>query len=255
MKQAVKRLVLIVSGKGGVGKTTFARLLVDTYHTRKIQASLFDADGQVGGLARTYQDLGVLFYDLRQERERDTLLNSVDTDKAVILHDLPGGSRFEISKIIDTGDGKSVEGFLTALTENHVRLTLVHLLDHEIESAQSVGQYLETFGTDLVDHVAVLNLRESRDLRNDFPYWYGHEVSGQRRYGKARERLLSAGGVEITMPGLHAATRAKVNALNLRYAQCLKHPDLTITERSAISRFLRDFHKGLTPAATFLGLE
>lgn len=52
MKQAVKRLVLIVSGKGGVGKTTFARLLVDTYHTRKIQASLFDADGQVGGLAR-----------------------------------------------------------------------------------------------------------------------------------------------------------------------------------------------------------
>lgn len=254
MKQPVKRLVLIVSGKGGVGKTTFARLLVDTYHSRSIQAALFDADGQVGGLARVYHDVGVQFYDLRQDGERDTLLNSIDTDKAVILHDLPGGSRFEISKIIDTGDGKTVEGFLTALTENHVRLTLVHLLDNEIESAQSVGQYLETFGTDLVDHVAVLNLRESRHLRDDFPYWYGHEVAGQRRYGKARDLLISKGGVEITMPGLQPGIRAKVNALNLRYAQCLTHPDLTITERSAVSHFVRDFHKGLAPAAGLLGL-
>jgi hypothetical protein len=130
----------------------------------------------------------------------------------------------------------------------------VHLLDNEIESAQSVGHHLETFGTDLVDHVAVLNLRESRHLRDDFPYWYGCAASGERRYGKARERLLSAGGVEITMPCLHAATRAKVNALNLRYAQCLTHPDLTITERSAVSHFVRDFHKGLAPAAGLLGL-
>ena len=126
MGDQTKRLVLVVSGKGGVGKTTFSRLMTDIYRERNTKASIFDADGQIGGLVRVYHDAGVNFYDLRQDAERVTLLNSIASDADVILHDLPGGSRFEISKIVDNGDGEQVEGFLAALAENGVRLTLVH---------------------------------------------------------------------------------------------------------------------------------
>lgn len=252
MTQSSKRLVLVVSGKGGVGKTTFSRLLTDVYCERNTKAAIFDADGQIGGLARVYSDAGVAFYDLRQDAERAALLNSIASDADVILHDLPGGSLPEIAKIVD--DGENVGGFLAALRENGVRMTLVHVIDNEIESAQSVGQYLDVFGTDSVDHVAVLNMRESRDIKTDFPYWSGYEVDGQRRYGKARDRLIAAGGVEITMPAMQAGTRAKINALNLRYSECARHPELTITERSIASQFLRGFRKAVEPAGGFLGL-
>lgn len=254
MGDKTKRLVLVVSGKGGVGKTTFARLMTDVYRERNTKASIFDADGQIGGLARVYHDSGVQFYDLRQDTDRATLLNSIASDADVILHDLPGGSRFEISKIVDDGTGESVGGFLSALREHEVRLTLVHIIDNEIESAQSVGQYLDVFGTDSVDHVAVLNMRESRDSKADFPYWAGYEINGQRRYGKARDRLIAAGGIEISMPAMQVGTRSKIGALNLRYSDCARHPELTITERSIASQFLREFRKAVEPAAGFLGL-
>lgn len=254
MAQAGKRLVLVVSGKGGVGKTTFSRLLTDVYRERGTKAAIFDGDGQIGGLARAYHGAGVNFYDLRQDAERATLLNSVAWDADVILHDLPGGSLPEISRIVDAGDGDRVDGFLAALRENDVRMTLIHIVDSEIESAQSVGQYLDVFGTDSVDHVAALNMRESRDIRKDFPYWSGYVIDGQRRYGKARDRLIAAGGVEITMPAMQAGTRAKLNALNLKYSECARHPELTITERSIASQFLRGFRKAVEPAGGFLGL-
>ena len=254
MGQKQKRLVLVVSGKGGVGKTTFSRLMTDAYRERKTRAAVFDADGQIGGLVRVYHDADVGFYDLRQDTERSTLLNSIASDADVILHDLPGGSRFEISKIVDNGDGERVEGFLAALRENGVRMTLVHVIDNEIESAQSVGQYLDVFGTDSVDHVAVLNMRESRDIKTDFPYWSGYEIGGERRFGKARDRLLSAGGIEVSMPGMQVGTRSKINALNLKYSDCVRHHELTITERSIASQFLRGFQKSIEPASGFLGL-
>lgn len=254
MGDKTKRLVLAVSGKGGVGKTTFSRLMTDVYRERGTKAAIFDADGQIGGLVRVYSDAGVKFYDLRTDTDRHTLLDSTAEDADVILHDLPGGSRFEISKILDGGDGEQVEGFLEALRDNGVRLTLCHVIDNEIESAQSVGQYLNAFGTDGVDHVAVLNMRESRDLKTDFPYWFGFDVNGERRFGKGRDRLLAAGGIEVAMPGMQVGVRAKINALNLRFSDCARHPDLTVTERSSANRFLREFRKAVEPASGFLGL-
>ncbi|MBB2154814.1 hypothetical protein HLH33_00570 [Gluconacetobacter diazotrophicus] len=253
MGDSKRRLVLAVSGKGGVGKTTFAKLLTDLYHAAGTKADIYDADGQVGGLARVYYDVGVNFYDLRQDSDRATLLDSIDTSSNVILHDLPGGSRFEISKILDDGDGASVAKFVEILGENGARLTLVHLVDNGIEAAQSVGQYLDVFGTDDVDHVAVLNMRESKSSA-DFPYWSGYEVDGVRKYGKARDRLLAAGGVEIAMPGLHVVARAKVDAMNLKYSDCARQRDLTLTERALVSQFVKGFGKAVEPAKPLLGL-
>jgi hypothetical protein len=254
MGEKTKRLVLAVSGKGGVGKTTFSRLMTDVYRESGTKATVFDADGQIGGLVRVYSDAGVRFYDLRTDTDRHTLLDSTAEDTDIILHDLPGGSRFEISKILDGGDGEQVGGFLEALSENSIRLTLCHVIDNEIESAQSVGQYLNAFGTDGVDHVAVLNMRESRDLKTDFPYWFGFDVGSERRFGKGRDRLLAAGGIEVAMPGMQVGVRAKINAFNLKYSDCARHPDLTVTERSSANRFLREFRKAIEPAAGFLGL-
>ena len=245
-----KRLVCTVSGKGGVGKTTLARLLTDIYVTTPaLSASIYDADGQVGGLARVYNDDNIRFYDLRKDVERETLLNSVSDDAKVIFHDLPGGSRFEISKIIDSGTGDDVSGFLQALKDNDIELTLVHVIDSEIESSQSVGQYMKAFGTDGVTHIACLNHREASS-QSDFPYWYG--VDG--KYGKGRAALLESGGKEIVLPALRAGTRAKINANKLKFRDAVTSSELTLTERSQVKKFITDFRNNIADAKEALGV-
>lgn len=248
-----KRLILVVSSKGGVGKTTFGRLLADAYLDQGIKAEVFDGDGQVGGLARVHTDAA--FYDLRSDDDRHILLNSVGSDADVILHDLPGGSVTELTKIVDDGSGQSVDGLVATLADLNVKLTLVHVIDNELESAQSVAKYMELFGADGVDHVAVLNMRESRNAKADFLYWFGYEQNGERKSGKARAAMLNAGGVEFEMPSLQAGARAHIKELNLRFRECADHPDLTITERAVANQFVRAFRKNVAAAAGPLGLK
>ena len=259
-----KRVVGIVSGKGGVGKTMTARVLLDIYRSEGIKAAAYDADGAVGGLARLYgtraddgaivevQDPmdGVAFYDLRSDRERNVFLDSIAIDAGVILHDLPGGSTIDLQRIVDGGEG--VSGLLDTFELHNTRMTLLHVVDNEIESAQSVGNHLDMFGG-RVDHVAVLNMRECRGLA-DFPYWAGYEVAGVKRYGKAREKLLAMGGKEIMLPALPPSTRAKINAERLTFTRAKDAASLSITERAHVAKFLRDFSANLEPARKVLGL-
>lgn len=242
-----KKLICAVSAKGGVGKTTFSRLLTDFYKLEKVNADIYDGDGQVGGLARVYRDDDVKFYDLRKDVERDTLLNSVMTDKDVIFHDLPGGSRFEISKIVDTGDGEDVTGFLAALAENKVELVLIHVIDSEIESSQSVSHYMKAFGTDNVKHIACLNYRNAMSDA-DFPYWYG---VGDK-FGKGRAALLESGGKEFIMPALRSGVSAKVNANRLKYRDALTSNELTLTERAQLNKFIKSFNENIKAVHDFI---
>ena len=259
-----KRVVGIVSGKGGVGKTMTARVLLDIYRSEGIKAAAYDADGAVGGLARLYgtraddgaivevQDPmdGVAFYDLRSDRERNVFLDSIAIEAGVILHDLPGGSTIDLQRIVDGGEGVSC--LLDTFELHNTRMTLLHVVDNEIESAQSVGNHLEMFG-DRVDHVAVLNMRECKGMA-DFPYWAGYEVGGVKRYGKAREKLLAMGGKEIMLPALPPSTRAKINAERLTFTRAKDAASLSITERAHVAKFLRDFSANLEPARKVLGL-
>ena len=261
---SVKRLLGIVSGKGGVGKTMTARALLDVMRSEGVKAAAFDADGAVGGLVRLYgtraddgaivetQDPfeGVAFYDLRSDRDRNMLLDSIALQAGVILHDLPGGSTVDLTRIVDGGDG--VTGLLDTLDLHSIRMTLLHVVDNEIESAQSVGAHLDLFGN-RVDHVAVLNMRECRSLA-DFPYWKGYlDNAGVERYGKARKRLLDGGGKEVLLPALPPATRAKINAERLPFSKAALSPTLTITEKAHVAKFLRDFTANLEPARKVLG--
>ena len=96
-------------------------------------------------------------------------------------------------------------------------------------------------------------MRESKSAA-DFPCWSGYEVDGVRKDGKARDRLLSAGGIEIQMPGLHVVARAKVDGMNLKYSDCARQRDLTLTELALVNQFVKGFAKAIDPAKPVLGL-
>lgn len=260
-----KRCALIVSEKGGVGKSTKARALIDQLRYENLIVAAYDADGSVGALVRVLgtrnedgrispeQDpvQGVGYYNVRAEEARNKLLDAIASGDELIVHDLAGGSLADLTRIVDGGEG--LDGLLAAFEEHGYRLTIVHILSPDIGAVQSVASWLELVG-DKVDHIAVRNCRWGR-LEADFPFWYGFtDGKGVSKGGKTREKLLGLGGIEIDLPGIPIGTFAKIDAENMSFSAAAADAALTITERAHIAKFRRDYAAALDPARHLLGL-
>lgn len=260
-----KRIALIASEKGGVGKSVTARSLVDTLRTSGARIAAYDADGGVGGLVRVLGTRdpsgqiveeqnpveGVSYYNVRAEGERNTLLDCIASGEALIVHDLAGGSLADLMRIVDGGD--SLDGLLRAFEDNGYRVVVLHLVSSEVGSAQSVARWLELAG-DRVDHVAIRNTRWGKAV-SDFPFWHGFtDGRGVSKGGKTREKLMSIGGVEIDLPMLPPGTFAKVDADNIAFSTAVNEPSLTITERAHVAKFNREFAAAIEPVRSLLGL-
>lgn len=265
MNGASKRVVLIASEKGGVGKSVAARALIDHLRGEGVQVAAYDADGGVGALVRVLgtrdeggrvaadqaPTKGVGYYNVRADGERNTLLDGIASGDALIVHDLAGGSLADLTRIVDNGEG--LDGLLAAFQDHGYRVVVVHVLSPEIGAAQSVARWIELAG-DKVDHLAIRNTRWGKS-EADFPFWHGFtDGKGVSKGGKTREKLLALGGVEIDLPAIPAGTYAKVDAENLPFSAAANETGLTITERAHVAKFRRDFGSALEPARKLLGL-
>lgn len=260
-----RRVALVASEKGGVGKSVFTRTLVDHLRTNGRRLAAYDADGSVGATVRVLGSRdamgsiesvqnpieGISYYNGRTDDERNILLDSIESGEKLYIHDLAGGLLADLTRIVDGGEG--LEGLLDAYATNGYRLTVFHVISPDVGSTQSVARWLSLIG-DRADHVAVINLKHGKPP-SDFPYWYGfRDANGAAKGGRTRQNLLDNGGVEIEFPALPAGTFAKLDAENIPFTRADKAGLLTITERAHVAKFLRDFAAALSPALPFLGL-
>jgi hypothetical protein len=265
LTNVLKRVVLIVSEKGGVGKSVKARALIDQLRAEGIKLAAFDADGSIGALVRVQgtrdeggrlvpkQDptKGVGYYNVRDDADRNKLLDVIISGHDIFVHDLAGGSLADLTRIVDGGEG--LDGLVAAFGEHGYRLTIVHVISPEIGSAQSVARWIDLVG-DRVDHIAVRNGRWGKSDA-DFPFWVGFvDGKGNSKGGKTRDKFLALGGVEIELPAVPTGTYAKVDAENMSFSAAAADTSLTITERAHIAKFRRDYAAALEPARQLLGL-
>jgi hypothetical protein len=202
----------------------------------------------------TVQDAlkGVKYYNGRADDERNLLLDCIESDENLYVHDLAGGLLADLTRIVDGGEG--LTGLLGAFKNHGYRLAIFHLLSPDTGATQSVGRWLD-LTEDAADHVAIVNLKHGKPP-SDFPFWYGFDdAAGVRRGGKTRERLLVAGGVEVTFPSLPSGTFAKLDSENVKFSRAAEVRLLTITERSHVWKFLNDFEVAIKPAMPFLGMD
>jgi hypothetical protein len=178
-----RRLVLVASEKGGVGKSVFTRTLIDFLRSNGSRIAAYDADGGIGatlrvlGLRDATGDLvddqcaieGVGYYQGRVEGERNMVLDCMASREALCVHDLAGGLLGDLTRIID--EGASLDGFMAAIEAEGYRLTIVHVISPDVGSAQSVGRWLD-LTEEHADQIAVVNLKHGKPPA-DFPFWYG----------------------------------------------------------------------------------
>lgn len=253
-----RTLLTTSSQKGGVGKTMFAAALLDTLRQSGQRVDGYDADGAIGGLidlhgSRTsdghLQDpqdpsQGVVPYDIRDADSRGLLINCLETDARVMLHDLAGGALGALCMLFGDDPATGLIGLDQTLDDLDVNMTILHLVNRDEGSVVSVGQYLDlTTPCRRIGHVAVINRHRAREA--DLWAWLG-TADGQHG-GRTRERLLDRGGREMSLPALDDGAAALALAASVPFSVASQHRDLPLIQRQRIRQFLRAFDAELTP--------
>ncbi|WP_300156197.1 hypothetical protein [Solidesulfovibrio sp.] len=259
----MKRAIFIMSQKGGSGKTTFSRALLD--HLRYglgLGVAAFDADGQVGQLLQYYgardgegrlaapQDplTGVGVFDLRRREERGTVVDALDLGAQTLLFDFPAGCLGDLTRVVGEG---GISPVLDEYEREGYRTTVAVVVSNVQTSADNVLAAMAVF-RDRVDYVAVKNLFYGKP--EDFLFFDGFTGADGRRYGgQAREALARAGGRLVEMPALPGREYALCDMYCLGFSEAKAHPALRRAERAAVGHFQREFGAAIAPAGPLLG--
>ncbi|MFM2433183.1 MAG: hypothetical protein RLZZ511_4397 [Cyanobacteriota bacterium] len=238
--QPKKRLVMITGDKGGTGKSTFARGLLDIYRYQDIACRAYDGDRRNAQLYRHYQntDDGVTEIDIATQGAADELLDSLESNPAPItMIDMPAGS----GKWFEALD-RDVELIQTA-AEWDCRLTLVSVMSPVKDSINAL-RILMDYCDDRVDYIAVKNLQ------------FGEEAEYEQfRDSKTHERFLTHQGREITMPKLFRASYNLVDKHDLTFRAAAQTGSLlTLSHRSRVNQWLRQLEPEISQAGIYLGM-
>lgn len=258
-----RRLILVTGQKGGVGKSTFARALLDLLRGRGQQVAAYDGDGVTGQLVQHYgerrdgqllpeQDplVGVGHYDLRNRRDRERLLESLHGEASVLLHDLPAGALTAITEAVDI-TGQSAIALVEAARAMGYSTTVVIVINPDQASARAVVNSIQAFG-DRARYVIVKNLNGC--ALSDFIVYDGFvDALGQPAGGEARQVARDARAVELMMPEIFRTTALKIDLWSLRFSDAVHDPRMQIQDRTRVSQWLYLMERAVVQAGKRLG--
>ena len=125
-------LIVVGADKGGVGKTTLSRVLIDYLQTQGIAVRAFDAEFPRGTLKRFHPDLTEVI-DLTQTSDQMKILDTLqDTGAKVSVVDIRAG---RLGPTLKTWDEI---GFLEAVRDRVFTFALFHVLGPSISSLDEI---------------------------------------------------------------------------------------------------------------------
>ena len=127
-------LILVGADKGGVGKTTVSRLLLDYLAEHDISTRAFDTEAPRGTLERFYPDIAEIV-NMNQTADQMRIIDTLDEDEAkVTLVDVRAG---QLSTLLNALEEF---GFLDAAQEGDYTFLLFHILGSSIASLEEISE-------------------------------------------------------------------------------------------------------------------
>jgi hypothetical protein len=226
----MKRLVLILNGKGGVGKSFFAVNLVQFLKDKGIAHIAIDSDNENSTLKRFHSD--ARFLDLDNRRELDGIFAALEKSNLVVM-DCRAAST---DLFIDYFTEIDLPAVLAALGST---LTLVIPVNHEADSVDQVQRLADLFGKQ-ASYVVVRNAAHS----DSFALFESSEVRAQ-----LRDKL---GGREIAMTRLQDWLVEALNAESVTITAAAKHPSFSLLDRQRLQTWQRKLYAEIESAAESL---
>src|SRR5229473_7794305 len=127
-------VVLIGADKGGVGKTTVARTLLDYFAHHQVRARAFDTEVPKGTLKRFYPDL-VDVVDINYVPHQMRIFDTVNsTNASVSLIDVRAGLLSPTLRAL-----RNI-GFIEAAKKGHITFVVFHVLGPSIASLDEIAE-------------------------------------------------------------------------------------------------------------------
>ncbi|WP_196520045.1 nucleotide-binding protein [Nostoc sp. WHI] len=252
------RLVIVTGDKGGVGKSTFARGLVQTYLDNNKTFIGFDADSSNSQLLRFYghfchiEPLDI-FRKGKIDQFFDRLKNITNPEadqyghppqpESLILLELPPQSRRILQKFMEEMN------FLEIAQKDYgVRVTMVVVISRVIDSINQLID-LYSFCGNQADYVVVKNLffGESDEFTR-------YEKSPKIQAIKDELKSEKIPFVDITMPELISHAYDYIDENSITFQQGSEQKDIPSVRARVIS-WLGTFKKEIRPVKMLLGLD
>jgi hypothetical protein len=226
----MKRLDLILNGKGGVGKSFFAVNFVQFLKDKGIAHVAIDSDNENSTLKRFHPD--TRFLDLEKRRELDGIFGALEESNLVVM-DCRAAST---DLFIDYFDEIDLPAVLSALD---TALTLVMPVNHESDSVDQVQRLADQFGKKC-NYIVIRNAAHS----DSFALFESSEVRAQL--------TNKFGGREIAMCRLQDWLVEALNTENLTIAGATKHPAFSLLDRQRLQTWQRKLYAEIESVSDLL---
>lgn len=214
-----KRLVIVLNGKGGVGKSFFATNFVQYLKDRQQPHRAIDTDNENSTLKRYHREAD--FVDLNDPRGLDALFAAVETSPLVIMDGRAASTDLILDYFAEVSAFELLDGM-------DARLTLAIPINHEADSVTQAKLISDTLG-DRCHYLVVKNQAHSE-------HFTLYEKS------RTRSRLtdeLNAG--EMVMPRMYDWLVAALNQHNLTATAALQHEAFNLVDRQRLKNWQKSF--------------
>ncbi len=234
----MKRFV-VTMGDSRVGKSTIARLLLDLYRKREIQAWAF-YHGHRNKISM-YQHFNIVQLGFSRG-DSDQLLTDLElnTEVDVVLTDMPG------QNFRDFREFEQDVSLLKNLQSLDYRITFVHPISYRKDCITDYLQETISYFGNSVDYIVVKN------------YYFGKEFSC---YDDSETKLHidSLDGVEVVLEQLNKSIYTMVEDAEVSYSSAIETSSaINLLQKSIIFYWMTNFHSLLINnivAADYLGLS
>jgi hypothetical protein len=226
----MKRLDLILNGKGGVGKSFFAVNFVQFLKDKGIAHVAIDSDNENSTLKRFHPD--TRFLDLNSRRELDVIFSELEKANLVVMDCRAASTDLFIDFFTEIN-------LSLVLSELGAALTLVMPVNHESDSVDQIQRLADQFGRKC-SYVVVRNASHS----DSFALFESSEVQAQ-----LKDKL---GGREISMTRLQDWLVESLNAENLTITLAVKQPAFSLLDRQRLLTWQRKLYAEIDSAADLL---
>lgn len=238
-KQPLKKLILVLSDKGGTGKSLFTRGLADYLIRKKLQNQtlLVDGDGEVGQLLQFYRSSGAISAEIVDEKKRDQFVEILESQQPLIVVDLPAASITHLRRLHEEIN------FFQVVHEYGYQLIFCNVLSPFKASVRSVKAMIELAGHH-ANYVIVKNRFFGDD--NEFHLYES---------GQGKKALSTHNGLEIAMPRISTGVLAELDVKNIPFWQAGEAVDLKLAYRCRVHQWLKEFDGQLDQLNLMIHLE
>jgi hypothetical protein len=192
-------LILVGADKGGVGKTTLSRAVIDYLGRKSVPVRAFDTEAPRGTLKRFYPGITEVI-DFTNVGDQMKVLDTLDTaDVRVTVVDLKAGN---LSIALDTFDRI---GVLEAARAGQFDIGLFHVIGSAIASLEEINE--------VAKYVNGLNYIIARNFINETNFFEWDQKTYKKYFAK-----LSAAH-EIDIPRLNAMAYEQVDLASVPYKE------------------------------------